>query len=64
MQRVYYLLIGIGIPWAYFQIRNVVGCVCAGNAGNVFPGVSDPDMHHGTWVRDTMCGKTMMQSWN
>ena len=28
------------------------------------PGVSDPDMHHGTWIRDTMCGKTMMQSWN
>ena len=45
-------------PWASFQIRKVVGCACAGNAGNVFPRdrlqrkplVSDPNMHHGTCV--------------
>ena len=44
--------------WASFQIRKVVGCACAGNAGNVFPRdrlqrkplVSDPNMHHGTCV--------------
>ena len=40
------------------QIRNIAGCACAGNAGNVFPRcwlqmkplVSDPGMHHGTCV--------------
>ena len=39
-------------PWASCQIRNIVGCACAGNAGNVFPPlrVSDLDMHHGTCV--------------
>ena len=44
--------------WASYQIRKVAGCACAGNAGNVFPThrlqrkplVSDPDMHHGTYV--------------
>ena len=38
--------------WASCQIRNIAICACAGNAGNVFPPprVSDPDMHHGTWV--------------
>ena len=24
-------------PWASYQIRKIAGCVCAGNAGNVFP---------------------------
>ena len=24
-------------PWASYQIRKIVGCACAGNAGNVFP---------------------------
>ena len=24
-------------PWASCQIRKIVGCACAGNAGNVFP---------------------------
>ena len=24
-------------PWDSFQIRKIVGCACAGNAGNVFP---------------------------
>ena len=44
--------------WASYQIRNIAGCACAGNAGNVFPRrrfqrkplVSDPGMHHGTCV--------------
>ena len=25
------------IPWASYQIRKIVGCACAGNAGNFFP---------------------------
>ena len=45
-------------PWAFYQIRKIAGCACAGNAGNVFPRhplqrkplVSDPAMHHGTCV--------------
>ena len=45
-------------PWASSQIRNIAGCACAGNAGNVSPHrrlqrkplVSDPGMHHGTCV--------------
>ena len=45
-------------PWASYQIRNIAGCACAGNAGNVSPLrllqrkplVSDPGMHHGTCV--------------
>ena len=44
--------------WASYQIRNIAGCACAGNAGNVFTRrrlqrkqlVSDPGMHHGTCV--------------
>ena len=34
------------------QILKTAGFACAGNAGNVLPppGVSDPDMHHGTCV--------------
>ena len=44
--------------WASYQIRNIAGCACAGNAGNVFPRrrfqrkplVSDPGIHHGTCV--------------
>ena len=44
--------------WASCQIRNIAGCACAWNAGNVFPRcrlqrkllVSDPGMHHGTCV--------------
>ena len=47
-----------GLSWASYQIRNIAGCACAGNAGNVFPRhrlqrkplVSDPGMHHGTCV--------------
>ena len=46
------------MQWAYYQIRKIAGCACAGNAGNVFPRrrfqrkplVSDPGMHHGTCV--------------
>ena len=39
--------------WASSQIRKIVGCACAGNAGNSFPPpwFSDPEMHHGTCVR-------------
>ena len=45
-------------PWASYQIHNIAGCACAGNAGNVFPRrrfqrkplVSDPGMRHGTCV--------------
>ena len=38
--------------WASWQIRKIVGCSCAGNAGSVSPTprVSDLDMHHGTCV--------------
>ena len=44
--------------WASYQILKIVGCACAGNAGNVSPRrriqrktrVSDPGMHHGTCV--------------
>ena len=25
------------VPWTSYQIRKIAGCVCAGNAGNVFP---------------------------
>ena len=25
------------VPWASYQIRKIVGCACAGNAGNVSP---------------------------
>ena len=46
------------LSWASYQMRNIAGCACAGNAGNVFPRrrlqrkplVSDPGMHHGTCV--------------
>ena len=46
------------VTWASCQIREIAGCACAGNAGNVFPRhwlqrktlVSDPGMHHGTCV--------------
>ena len=42
--------------WVSYQTRNIAGCACAGNAGNVFPRrrlqrkplLSDPGMHHGT----------------
>ena len=45
-------------PWTSYQIRNIAGCACAGNAGKVFPRhrlqrkpvISDPNMHHGTCV--------------
>ena len=48
----------IYMAWASYQIRNIAGCACAGNAGNVFPRrrlqrkplVSDIGMRHGTCV--------------
>ena len=42
--------------WASYQIRRIAGCAracaCAGNDGNVSPppGVSNPNIHHGTCV--------------
>ena len=44
------------LAWTSCLISKIVGCACAGNAGNVFshhrlqrkPPVSDPGMHHGT----------------
>ena len=41
---------------AFYQIRKIAGCACAGNAGNVFPAtdfkkeplVGDPGMDHDT----------------
>ena len=50
---------GVNISqWASCRIGKIAGCACAGNAGNVFLGtklqrkslVSDPGMHHGTFV--------------
>ena len=45
-------------PWASLQIRNIADCASARNAWNVLPTsdlkgnplVSDPGMHHGTFV--------------
>ena len=60
----------IASPWASYQIRNIAGWACAGNVGNVFrprhrlqrkPLVSDPGMHHGTWV--THVPWCMSRSW-
>ena len=47
-----YTTVRVSSPLASCQIRKIVGCACAGNAGNVSPPprVSDPDMHHGTCV--------------
>ena len=38
--------------WTSYQMCEIAGCACAGNAGNVSPPplVSDPDMHHDTCV--------------
>ena len=46
------------LAWASYQIRNIAGCACAGNAKSVFPRhrlqrkplVSDLAMHHDTCV--------------
>ena len=48
--------------WASCQIREIAGCACAGNAGNIFPRrrlqrkpiVSAPGMHHGTCVTGSL----------
>ena len=46
----------VRFQWAYYQIRKIKGCTCAGDAGKVFPAidrkplVSHPGMHHGTYV--------------
>ena len=57
-ENVLFLLDKKRVPWASYQIRNIAGCACAGNAGKVFPRrrfqrkplVSDTGMHHGTCV--------------
>ena len=60
--------------WASYQIRQIAGCACAGNAGNVFPRrriqrklrVSDPGMHYGTCVTHVpwcMSGSLYPQWW-
>ena len=43
-------------PWASYQIRKVVGCAFAGMPVTFSPPprVSDPDMHHGTFVTDVL----------
>ena len=46
------------VAWASYQISKLADCACAGNVGNVFPHrqlqrkplVSDPGMHHGTYL--------------
>ena len=51
-------MVSIDSLWASYQIREIAGCACAVNAGNVFPCRrfqrkpldSDPCMHHGTCV--------------
>ena len=37
----------IGQQWASYQIREIVGCTCTGNAGNVFPATARAVMHVG-----------------
>ena len=37
---------GLLWPWASFQIRNIVGCACTGNAGNVFPAAAGVRSRH------------------
>ena len=32
--------VGLLQLWASYQIRKIVGCACAGNAGNVFPAIA------------------------
>ena len=53
------------LPWASCQIRQIMGCACAGNAGNVFPPsrVSDPDMHHGTCCMPRSLTSGFLRSW-
>ena len=36
--------------WASYQIRNIAGCACTGNARGVFPHLCNPDMYQGTCV--------------
>ena len=53
-----YIITWMYRTWASYQIRKIVGCACAGNAGNIFPYhrlqrkplVSDIGIHHGTCV--------------
>ena len=53
-------------PWAFCQIWKMEGCACAGRPRTFCPqpGVSDPDMHHGTGIANqrfpmkSVAGKT------
>ena len=43
----------LDLPWAPYQIRKIVGCACAGNAGNVFPATAGWRTRHASrHVRD------------
>ena len=33
-------------PWASCQMREITGCACAGNAGNVFPATAGQRSQH------------------
>ena len=39
------------VPWASYQICEIVGCACAGNAGNVFPTTYVPWCMSGSLTR-------------
>ena len=41
------LLVHKCIQWTCHQIRKIVGCACAGNAGNVLPGTPIKETAHG-----------------
>ena len=53
------------LPWASYQIRQIAGCTCAWNVGNVFPAtdlkgnwkplVIDPGIHQGAYVTHVPC---------
>ena len=45
------------VLWVSCQIRNIAGCACAGNAGNVFPAtVGQRYRHASRHVRDARAG--------
>ena len=58
IEAIHMILCIRSLAWASYQIRKIAGCACAGNAGNVSPRrrfqrkplVSDPGMHHGTYM--------------
>ena len=53
MQKIIYPVCSIAwLLLTCYQIRKIAGCACATNVGTFFPPswVSDPDMHHGSYV--------------